>query len=346
MDDFAVDTFGNNISESAKRAFMERADEYSETEIISATTSLTGRIKQLSGHLIREKNRMRECLEMCKPNWKEDTIAQCVHNAIGDRCQQLAHIKINGGAPTAVNRTIRESLNAWSIYCMYRAIKPMLFGWSLRIGAEIEGICTHMAQHEESDLQTCWTLLRECYPPREIETIDQDLVEALEELNQTQEKDMMTFDNVFLEDTYCRGIARDYVSPVPLHWRALVHKHELELHSYREAISRTEQVLQQGLDRVFCVAGIDASASWDKPSTKRMISNVVHDAATLAKYMRTGVFSENIEVVLVEPESKYEKELMRSADELDKGKVKYTVTLGLRVEGEKELLLKPEVLLT
>ena len=123
-----------------------------------------------------------------------------------------------------------------------------------------------------------------------------------------------------------------------------MHKHELELGSYSRAKSRTEEVLRQGLNRVFIIAGVDASAFWENAPVRSSISRVVDAAATLAKYAKTGIFSENIEVVMVEPGSTYDEKTMKSVNGLGKGTVKCTLKLGLRVDG-KRTLLKPEVLL-
>ena len=130
-----------------------------------------------------------------------------------------------------------------------------------------------------------------------------------------------------------------------MRWRALLHKHELELASYTTAIKRTEDVLSLGILHIFAIAGFMPP----RPESFRdKVEKIVKEAATLAERVKTGVFSQTIETVVVEPGSLFDKGHMKPAEEGDSDEVKCTIQLGLHgsePEGQGRCLLFPEVLL-
>ena len=129
----------------------------------------------------------------------------------------------------------------------------------------------------------------------------------------------------------------------------MLHKHEVELQSYEAAIGETKRILQRGLIHVFVMAGQEPPSLSDNPNLLEKIDKVVEEAAILAKWVKTTIFSQDIEVFMANPETPYDKEVMISADKVDEGLVKCTTKLGLRAtdgSGNRKILMKVEVLLT
>ncbi|OCB85343.1 hypothetical protein A7U60_g7649 [Sanghuangporus baumii] len=346
--------FGNEI---ARRTFLEKNDDYSENEVITLCKSLNGRINHLSGHLIREKNRMRVLLqdkqqaETRNPANGNEAIPELVRKVLGKRLvDELTNNKMNTRSSTAVDHSIRDGLDAWSISCVYLAMKPVLFGLKLRNDEEIKRICNSMAD-KEPELAQCWNLIKDYDTPRRVDQGTKTL-EDIGKLQHVPPKDVGKLEYAVLQEIYERtitGVGPKCPLQVPLHWGALLHAHEFGLESYKTAISQTDRFLQEGLREVFAVAGAERPEISNNANLAGMTLNIVKDAATLAKYTKTAVFSQNTEVVMVEPETEYDKKYMKSADELDKGKVKCTIKFGLRAtdtDGNEKWLLKTEVLLT
>lgn len=125
-----------------------------------------------------------------------------------------------------------------------------------------------------------------------------------------------------------------------------MYKHELKLDSYKTALKLTESKLLEGLEQIFVLAGIAPPAFSN--DLRGMVTNIVQDAATLAKNTKSAVFSQNVEVIKVEPESIFNKQSMTCMENSNTGRVKCTVSLGLCATNSKgrRVLLKPEVLLT
>ena len=133
---------------------------------------------------------------------------------------------------------------------------------------------------------------------------------------------------------------------VALHWRALLSQHEFDQPSYKEAISETQRIYRRGIYRVFALAGVEPPEL--SKNHLETIDKVVDAAATFTRQTKTGVFSESIETVLVEPGSAFDKNTMRSAEKTESGEVKCTLQLGLQAvdtRGKRKLLMMPEVLL-
>ncbi|KAL5525941.1 hypothetical protein ACEPAG_7279 [Sanghuangporus baumii] len=346
--------FGNEI---ARRTFLEKNDDYSENEIIALCKSLNGRINHLSGHLIREKNRMRvlrqdkQQAETRNPANGNEAIPELVRKVLGKRLvDELTINKMNTRSSTAVDHSIRDGLDAWSISCVHLAMKPVLFGLKLRNDEEIKRICNSMAG-KEPELTQCWQLIKNYNPLRRVDQGTKTL-EDIGKLQHVPPKDVGKLEYAVFQEIFERTIAG--AGPkcplqIPLHWGALLHAHEFGLESYKSAISQTNRFLQEGLREIFAMAGAERPEISNNANLAGMTLNIVNDAATLAKYTKTAVFSQNTEIVMVEPETEYDKKYMKSADELDKGKVKCTIKFGLRAtdtDGNEKWLLNTEVLLT
>lgn len=101
---------------------------------------------------------------------------------------------------------------------------------------------------------------------------------------------------------------------------------------------------------IFQTAGVESPDIANNASLSGIVSNIVRDAATLAKNTKTSVFSQNIEVVAVEHGETFDEATTQTEDEIgERAEVKCTVKFGLRAtdsDMSEKWLLKPEVLLT
>ena len=135
-------------NEIARRTYQERNDEFSENEIIKLCKSLNGRISHLSGHLIREKNRMRglqQDKQRAETRNPADKVRahrdQLLREALGaELFRDLAESRTNARSSTAIDHSIRDGLDAWSIYCVHLAMTPIFFGLRLRVDDEVPRI--------------------------------------------------------------------------------------------------------------------------------------------------------------------------------------------------------------
>ena len=143
---------GGRTNDVAKRVFLEKADEFSESELIALCRSLNGRISQLSGHLIREKNRARALQQAKRDDRRRASgtlnkaTAKLVKKVIGKRLtKELTEINRNANTSPQTDNSIRDALDAWSVSCVHYATCSLLFGLKLRTTREIEEIKRSMS---------------------------------------------------------------------------------------------------------------------------------------------------------------------------------------------------------
>ncbi|KAL5485840.1 hypothetical protein ACEPAI_6882 [Sanghuangporus weigelae] len=206
-------TVGSNIfgNEIARRTFLEKNDDYSENEIIALCTSLNGRINHLSGHLIREKYRMRvlrqdkQQAETRNPANGNEAIPELVRKVLGKRLvDELTINKMNTRSSTAVDHSIHDGLDAWSISCVHLAMKPVLFGLKLRNDEEIKRICNSMAD-KEPELTQCWQLIKDYEPLRRVGQGTKTL-EDIGKLQHVPPKDVGELEYAVLQQIFERTI--------------------------------------------------------------------------------------------------------------------------------------------
>ena len=101
-----------------------------------------------------------------------------------------------------------------------------------------------------------------------------------------------------------------------------------------------------GIREIFNLASIQPPEL--SPVFEEMVDKIVAEAAAFSKKTKTSVFSQSIEVFIIEPGADFDRQVMISAEERDTGKVKCTVQFGLRAidhEGNRMVMVMPEVLL-
>ena len=101
-----------------------------------------------------------------------------------------------------------------------------------------------------------------------------------------------------------------------------------------------------GMREIFNCAGVEPPEL--SPVFEELVDRVVEDAATFAKYTKTAVFSQSMEVFTVEPGIDFDGRIMISSEKRGAGKVKCTIQFGLHTidhERNRRILVMPEVLL-
>ncbi|KAL5525944.1 hypothetical protein ACEPAG_7282 [Sanghuangporus baumii] len=337
--------------ETSRRFFMNRGDAYTEKEVIDWSKLLASRVNTLSASLIQGIVRRKSGSdvrhsEADHANGTERRIGELIEKGLGTRLytelveasQDREELSIDD-----ISATLHDSLDAWLTFCIHLAMKPMLFGLSLRTVNDVEDILRRMADHEP-ELARCWKQIRFYYTvsPRAINSSAQEVVDSMCTLRRTRLKDQEEY--AILEEIYHRNlIHNEHGGQFALHWRGLLYKYELGLPSYRNAIKRTEEVLKRGVLQIFTIAGIELP---EPDSFRDKLERIIKDAATLAERTRTGVFSQKIETVIVDPGSLFDGDLMVPV-EGDGNEVKCTLQCGLEVvdsEGQRRVLVTPEVL--
>ncbi|KAL5485837.1 hypothetical protein ACEPAI_6879 [Sanghuangporus weigelae] len=337
--------------ETSRRFFMNRGDAYTEKELIDWSKLLASRVNTLSASLIERIVRRKpgsdvRHSEAGHADGTERRIGELIKKGLGTRLytelveagQDREELSIDD-----ISASLHDSLDAWLTFCIHLAMKPMLFGLRLRTVNDVEDIFRQMADHEP-ELARCWKQIRFYYTvsPRAINSSTQEVVDGMCTLRRTRQKDQEEY--AILEEIYHRNlIHNEYGGQFALHWRGLLYKYELGLPSYRNAIKRTEEVLKRGILQIFTIAGIELP---EPDSFRDKLERIVKDAATLAERTRTGVFSQTVATVIVDPGSPFEGDSMVSV-EGDGNEVKCTLQCGLEVvdsDGQRRVLVTPEVL--
>ncbi|KAL5526735.1 hypothetical protein ACEPAF_8460 [Sanghuangporus sanghuang] len=333
------------LDETARRFFMNRADAYTEKEIIDWSKLLASRVNTLSASLIEGIVRRKSGSDVrhSDADGTERRIGELIKKGLGTRLytelaeagQDREELSIDD-----ISASLHDSLDSWLTFCINLAMKPMLFGLSLRTVNDLEDIFRRMADHEP-ELARCWKQIRYYYTvsPRAITQRTQELVDGMCTLRQIDQEEY-----AILEEIYHRYlIHNEYGGQFALHWRGLFYKYELGLPSYRNAIKRTEEVFKRGILQIFTIAGVELP---EPDSFRDKLERIVKDAATLAERTRTGVFSQTVETVIVDPGSPFDGESMVPV-EGDGNEVKCTLQCGLEVvdsDGQRRVLISPEVL--
>ena len=146
-------------NEAGRYLFLGRADKYSEKDLITECRALSSRISTLSARILQEKSRAQgstkarasghvssqKSVVINSSETRDRSIAALMKKAIGNCLyEELTQTGKNGESPSELGALLLDGLDAWSAYCVYSAMRPMLFGFKLRTVDEIEEVFRHM----------------------------------------------------------------------------------------------------------------------------------------------------------------------------------------------------------
>ncbi|KAH8117847.1 hypothetical protein DFH11DRAFT_862443 [Phellopilus nigrolimitatus] len=239
---------------------------------------------------------------------------------------------------------VQDALQAWVTFCVYLAIKPLLFGLQSRTQKDVEEAIRQM-EIDEPEIAKVWNKLREENTPatryriryfvrcilRFVRYIFR-FVRCIFRLSNTTPADSDSYR--LLEETYHQMLFDRRSPTIALHWRALLHAYDRKHDSFSVALKQTQEVLCKGLLGVFVLAGGNPLDSFlDSICVLTAKNGIIEEASRVAESVVTGCFWANLEVFVVDPGRLYNSESMVLDGQDHTAEVvaiKCTVGLGLR----------------
>ncbi|KAH8117851.1 hypothetical protein DFH11DRAFT_1740941 [Phellopilus nigrolimitatus] len=342
-----------------RRVFLDKANKCSEGDVVDLCAELNGRIDSLVLNVqdkwdkVKDEARERDVHSIAlgvSPSVAlgsdvllgKTTVTKLVRTALGSEIHK-AVTNLTTKDPV-FDAVVQDALQAWITFCVYSAIKPLLFGLQSRTQKDVEEAICEMENHEP-EIAKIWKKLREentpatryrfCYFVRCILHFVRYIfrfVRCIFRLSKTTLEDSDGFR--LLEETYHQMLFDKRSPTIALHWRALLHAYDRKRDSFSVALKQTQEVLCKGLLEVFVLAGGNPPDSFlDSIRVLTAKNRIIEEASRVAESVVTGCFWANLEVFVVDPGGLYDSELMvldGQARTTDAATIKCTVGLGLR----------------